>query len=127
MSQIRSFMKNYTVEERHLAKNVGSGDASVLSTPSLIAFMEEVSHSLAKEFLDKSKTSVGTRLDIYHVSTAYEGETVEVESRLISSDGRRLIFYVQAKSGDKLLGFGIHERAVVDLEKFSRKESHGGK
>lgn len=120
MSSLRSLSKTYIVKEIHLAKNVGSGDADVLSTPSLITFMEEVSHLLAKNILEPGKTSVGIHIDIYHVSPSYESEEIEVESRLISSDGRKLVFYVQARSREKLIGYGIHERAVVDYEKFSK-------
>jgi len=121
VNNARTMRKVFTVEETQTARNVRSGDADVLATPFLAAFMEEVSNDLARKLLETGKISVGTHIDLYHTAPAYIGEPVEVESRLLHSDGRRLLFFVRAESGGKMVGYGIHERAVVEADKFSKR------
>ncbi|MEM0021468.1 MAG: hotdog domain-containing protein [Fervidicoccaceae archaeon] len=116
----RSHRESFVVGKEHLASRIGSGDVEVLSTPSLIAFMEKVSKDLAGKLVEEGKTTVGVHLDIYHVAPAYEGDAVEVESRIVNTAGNRIVFYVQAECRGKIIGYGVHERAVVDSRKFSK-------
>ena len=40
------FEESYIVKNENSAKNMGSGDLAVLSTPSLVAFMENVQKTI---------------------------------------------------------------------------------
>jgi len=42
-----------------------------------------------------------------------------------SVDGRRVEFAVEAAEGDKAIGFGTHERSVIDLKRFSARLAAG--
>jgi len=111
----------FDVGPQHSAKHVGSGDVEVLSTPSLILFMEEACLKYSQEGLEEGKTTVGTRLDVYHVKAAPVNTKVKVRGRLLSVDGRRLLFWVEAFWKDVRIGYGLHERFIVDKEKFISK------
>ncbi|NAY89872.1 MAG: thioesterase [Desulfurococcales archaeon] len=113
-----SLKKRYRVERSHLASYVGSGSVDVLSTPSLISFMEDACKTLAEMFIEQSKVTVGTHIDVYHVSPAMLGDEVEIEAKVLSIKGKKLEFFIQAWSGNTLIGYGIHERAVVEPSRF---------
>ncbi|RLE37373.1 thioesterase [Candidatus Woesearchaeota archaeon] len=110
-----------TVREEHTAKFLGSGGVNVLATPAMITWMEECSRLLVEKYLDDNEATVGTHVDVYHKAPAPLSSKVTVESELIQVDGRRLVFKVRAYSGSITIGEGMHERYIVDLNKFMTK------
>jgi len=113
--------RKYVVTEQHTAKHLGSGGVEVLATPSMILFMEETCRILADENLPQNLTTVGTHVNVYHVKAAPVGAEVEVKATLLNVDERRLTYWVEVLWEDKLIGYGTHERFVVDKEKFLNK------
>jgi predicted thioesterase len=111
----------FRVTDQHSAKFLGSGDVSVLSTPSMITFMEEACRRMVESLLEEGDTTVGTRVDVSHLKPAPVGEDVEVAAELIEVDGRRLKFRVEAFWRGKKIGEGYHERFVVNRERFLSK------
>lgn len=111
----------YLVAEEHIASHIGSGDVGVLSTPSMIAFMERTSMKCIQRYLPSEYTTVGTLVNIRHLNPAPIGATVRVESKLISRENRKLIFEVRAFHEDLVIGEGVHERFIVNKEKFLEK------
>jgi fluoroacetyl-CoA thioesterase len=116
-----SLTKKFVVREEHSAKHLGSGDVAVLSTPSMILFMENTALELAQRYLPEGKTTVGIGVDVRHLRAAPVGAEIEVRAELLSVDGKRLVFWVEAWWGDKKIGHGLHERAIVDREEFLQK------
>lgn len=90
----------------------------VLSTPSMIQLMEMASLYAAQPHLDDNETTVGTHVDVSHRAAARDGETVAVDSELITVDRRRLTFAVRVSVGDRVIGEGTHQRAVIDTTGF---------
>jgi predicted thioesterase len=116
-----SLEKVYKVLPQHSASAISSGAVYVLSTPIMIAFMEDVSFTLAQKYLEKGKTTVGYHVDVKHLAPAPIGSEVRVRSTLIEVNGRRLKFKVEAYFKDVKIGDGIHERVIVDEEEFMKK------
>ena len=111
----------YRVEEKHLAMNVGSGGLPVLATPAMIAFMEQTAYRCVQRYLPQGLTTVGTRVDVKHLNPAPQGATVKVYAKLVSVEGRKLVFEVKAMYKDIVIGEGTHERFIVDEKKFLEK------
>ncbi len=111
----------YMVREEHTAKHIGSGTVEVLSTPSMIAFMEHASLECIQRYLPKGYTTVGIRVDVKHLKPAPKGAKITVKTRLVKRDGKKLVFKVQALWDDIVIGEGIHERYIVDEKKFIEK------
>jgi predicted thioesterase len=113
--------ERFTIKEEHSAKSVGSGEVKVLSTPSMIAFMEATSRDLIQPYLQTGYTTVGTRVDVRHLSPAPVGQEIVVRSELVAVDGRKLVFKVEALWKGNKIGEGTHERYIVNLERFLEK------
>lgn len=118
-------MDNFVIEkvvtEDMLAVNVGSGSLRVLATPTVVALMEEASTKLADTFLDEGLTTVGTMVEIQHISPSPIGAKIKVESKLISNDGRSFKFEVTAYDNAGMIANGTHNRVSVKSEKFQKK------
>ncbi len=113
--------KVFRVAEEHLADRVGSGSVPVLATPALIAFMENVAFEMVESRLPSDKTSVGSFIEVKHVKPVAPGGEVRIVARLEAVEGRRLVFWLEAWSGGELIGYGLHERVVVDRRGFLEK------
>lgn len=109
------------VTEENTAKKLGSGLLPVFATPAMIALMESAaSNSVLKE-LDENEGTVGISLNVQHVSATPIGMSVYCESELIEIDRKRLVFKVEAYDESGLIGKGIHERFIINNEKFMSK------
>ncbi|MGN1206621.1 MAG: thioesterase family protein [Eubacterium sp.] len=114
-------MQKVVVSEKNSAKTMRSGTLDVFATPAMIALMEETAwKSIAQELEDGCGT-VGIHMDVSHDAPTPSGMTVTCESELIAIDGRKLTFRVEAKDERGLIGKGIHERFIVNNEKFQAK------
>ncbi len=109
------------VDKKDTASFLGSGDVGVLATPIMILWMEDCARQLADKYLDEGRTTVGVHVDVYHKAPAPIGAKIIVEAELKEIKGRKLVFHVRAYLGDIVIGEGIHERYIVDFEKFRSK------
>lgn len=103
------------------AKKVGSGNLEVFATPAMIALIEETSWKSVNEFLDKGQATVGTKLDISHLSATPIGMKVRCETELIEVDNKKLVFKAKVYDEKGLIGEGSHERFIINEEKFMSK------
>lgn len=110
----------HLVEEKHTPPHI-PGKEGVLATPWMIAFMEEASRQATDHILDANQTTVGTVVNIKHLAPCPVGAMLRVTSRLLEVNGRHLTFQVEAYSGGEKIGEGIHERYIIDLERFKKR------
>ncbi len=98
----------------------------VLSTPAMIGMMEvAASHAVLPE-LPPGAITVGTRIEVDHLKAVPEGTTVRATARLVKHEGRFLVFDVEARSGDHVLGRGRVFRAIVEPKKFTSQAQERG-
>lgn len=110
-----------TVTENDTAIAHGSGSLKVLATPAMAALMENTAMNCVASYLGEGETTVGTLLDIKHLSATPVGCAVSCECELTEIDGRRLVFKVTASDNKGIIGEGTHERFIVLAEKFMSK------
>ncbi len=111
------------VNTENTAASMGSGELEVFATPAMIALMEETAALSVKPYLAEDSTTVGTLLNIEHISATPVGVNVYCESELAEIEGRKLIFKVGAYDNQGLIGSGTHERFIVDKDRFMKKAS----
>lgn len=80
-----------TVTEDKTAKRAGSGDLEVFSTPDMVALMEKTCLDSVRGALGENSGTVGTLMNIKHVSATPVGMKVRCESVLTEVDRRRLV------------------------------------
>ncbi len=109
------------VTEQNTAKAMGSGTLDVFATPAMVALMESAAYRSVAAELEPGMGTVGTLMNVEHVSATPVGMRVTAESELTEIDGRRLVFTVKAFDDAGLIGTGTHERFIVVDEKFVAK------
>ena len=111
-----------TVAEREdTAKEVGSGDLLVYSTPCMVALMEGAACEAIAEALDESQTTVGTALNIEHISATPVGMEVRAEAVVTEVNGKVITFEVNAYDEAGPIGKGTHKRVIINSQKFLEK------
>ena len=110
-------------EERHTASAVGNLGANVVSTPSLIGFLEQVSHRVILPYVEDGEVSVGTRVEVDHLAAAYVGQPVTAVARIVAVEGRRITFEVEARQGGRVVMKGRHGRAIVSRDRLMGRKS----
>lgn len=113
--------KKITVTPEMTAAAMGSGTLEVLATPSMIALMEGTAQEAVQSLLKDGQGTVGTRIDVHHLAATPVGMEVTCTAEVTEVDRRRIVFTVKAKDEKEVIGEGIHERFVIDNEKFFAK------
>ncbi|MFZ5590945.1 MAG: thioesterase family protein [Bacillota bacterium] len=104
--------------DQNTAIAYGSGSIRVLATPAMIGLMEEAALKSVQPYLPPGQTTVGIKVDVQHLAATPPGMQVTATAELVEVDGRRLVFKVEARDEKDLVGQGVHERFIVQEEKF---------
>jgi fluoroacetyl-CoA thioesterase len=113
--------QTFTVDPENTAYHLGSGASRVLATPWMIAFMERTAHALLTCCLPQGTSSVGTHLDVRHLAPTPQGGQVRIRAEVLSIDGLKVIFALEAWDALEKVGEGRHERSVIDEARFLRR------
>ena len=113
--------KSLTVTDANTAKTMGSGTLDVFATPAMVALIEQTAYTSIESELEPGWGSVGTSLNIQHLSATPVGMTVTATTELDEVDRRRLVFHAEVYDEKGLVGKGTHERFLVENEKFQAK------
>ena len=108
-------------EREDTALEVGSGSLLVFATPCMIALMEGAACEAIAEFLPEDKTSVGTYLQVEHLSATPVGLEVWAEAEIMQAEGNCVTFQVTAYDESGLIGQGTHKRVIVNTQRFLDK------
>lgn len=111
------------VTEQNTAICAGSGTLPVFATPFMCALMEKAAWMAIAPALNEGDSSVGTKLNISHLSATPVGLKVWAESEVTAVDGKRIEFKVTAGDEKGLIGEGTHERFIVTDERFLAKSA----
>jgi fluoroacetyl-CoA thioesterase len=109
------------VSEQLTAVSVRSGLVSAYSTPSMLALMENASVTTIQKSLSKGLTSVGVEIQVKHLAATPVGVRVHARAEVLTIDGRRVTFKVEAWDPKEKIGEGTHTRVIVDATKFKEK------
>ena len=102
------------VRPEHTLQTIDPNLPAVFSTPSMIGLMEHASVVAVRSELPPGTISVGTRIEVDHLKAVGPGATVQAWARFVKYHGRFLVFDVEARSGELLIGRGRVYRAIVE-------------
>jgi fluoroacetyl-CoA thioesterase len=119
--EIKVFEANYTVTDEVAIHFMGPEITPVLSTPSMINWMEHTCRDNVRSMLNPGDDTVGMQVDVKHLAATPVGMKVRVVSRLINTEGRVFTFEVEAFDEVDKIGEGLHKRASVNVAKFDAR------
>lgn len=113
-----SFQTEMVVTHADTAAHYGSGLVEVFATPAMIALMENTAMKALLPFLPEGYNSVGTEVNIKHYRATPAGKRVNCDARVISQEGKKVIFEVEAADDKGRIGSGTHTRYIIHTESF---------
>ena len=96
-------------------------DLRVYETPSMIADVEYACRDLLFENLPDGWDSVGALVDIEHLAATPLGESVVVSVTIDEIDRRRVRFACTVSDSAELVGRGIHDRFIINIERHRQR------
>jgi len=109
------------VEHQYTIQAFDPNLPAVFSTPAMIGWMEHASVLAVRPHLPAGVITVGTRVEVDHLKAVAPGATVQAYARFVKHKGRFLVFDVEARSGEEVIGRGRVFRALVDPQKHGAK------
>ena len=109
------------VEREDTAAEVGSGSLLVYATPCMVALMEGAACEAIEEALPEGQTTVGTELNIQHLSATPVGLEVRAEAVVTAVEGKISTIELHAYDEAGEIGKGTHKRCLVNSQKFLDK------
>lgn len=109
------------VTQDNTAISAGSGTLPVFATPWMCALMEKAAWTAVAPALEEGDSTVGTKLEISHLSATPIGLQVWAECEVTLVEGKRIVFQVSAYDEKGLIGQGTHERFIVTDQRFLAK------
>ena len=109
------------VEKEDTAFEVGSGSLLVYATPCMVALMEGAACQAICDAIPEGKPSVGTMLNITHISATPVGMSVRAEAEVTAVEGSTVTFNISAYDEAGKIGEGTHKRAVITAQRFLDK------
>jgi predicted thioesterase len=109
------------VEKGDTALEVGSGALLVYATPCMVALMEGAACEAIESVLPEGQTTVGTELNIQHLSATPVGLEVRAEAEVTAVEGKVITFSVTAYDEAGEIGKGTHKRVIINSQRFLDK------
>ncbi|HEX3549274.1 MAG TPA: thioesterase family protein [Candidatus Elarobacter sp.] len=117
----RTYQSQTRVEEWMTAEKAGNKGVPVLSTPMLLQLVEEAAMQCVAPLLDAEEITLGTHVDLAHLSATPVGFIVRTEVEVLKVDGRRVEYAFTAFDEREKIAEGTHERYVTSREKFRER------
>ena len=106
---------------KHVVEFAGDGMPAVVSTPSLVGFLERTARQTLAPHLDADERSVGIEIDIRHLAPTPVGQTIHCRAQVIAVEDRKVTFQIEARDAHEIIMRGLHKRAIIRTESFSRR------
>ena len=90
----------------------------VFATAFMVGFVEDTCVAALRPFLQRGQRTVGIGVNLTHSAATPIGMKVTAEVELVEVEGRRLKFRVVCRDDAEPIGEGIHERAIIDHDRF---------
>lgn len=117
----RTYQSQSRVEEWMTAEKAGNKGVDVLSTPMLLQMVEEAAMHCLAPVLEPGDITLGTHVDLSHLSPTSVGLIVRTEVEILKVDGKRIEFAFSSFDEREKIAEGTHERYLTTLEAFKSR------
>jgi predicted thioesterase len=92
----------------------------VLSTPSLITFMQTTCADLLSPFLYSNEMAVSIKIEMNHLASTPVGMPITIRCEIIKTDDKRINFKVEAFDEMEKIASAYNDMYIIDIERFER-------
>lgn len=92
----------------------------VLSSPTLLTYLQTTCADVLAPFLDKNEMAVTVRMEVSHLSSVPIGMTLTIRVEITRVDGRSVFFKVEAFDEVEKAAEGFNDMFIIDQDRFNR-------
>src|SRR5690606_21459950 len=101
------------VTTEQTAQAMKSGNLPVLSTPYMIACMENTALTLLSKYLEANEDSVGIFVEAHHQKASKIGEQITYTATITNVENKKIEFEIHAKNmNNAIIGTCSHTRFI---------------
>ena len=104
-----------------VAAHLGSGSLQVYATPAMVAFVEQTCRKLVEPYLPEGMTTVGIALTVRHIAPTPLGRKVSIQAEIVLVEKNVISFQAELWDEMEKIGEVAHERAVIEIDRFSAR------
>ncbi len=112
--------KNIQTTAEMAASRFHQSSPRVLSTPSLVAFMQTTCADMMAPFLESNEMAVSTKIEMNHLASTPIGMPITVRAEIIKVDDKRINFKVEAFDDMEKIASAHNDMYIIDEERFER-------
>ncbi len=105
----------------HSARKFFQGVPDVFGTPFLGGLFEGTSAELMAPHLAAGEQSVGISMNLKHTAPTPLGMEVRAVTEVTAVEGRKVTFKVEGFDAKEKVGEAVHERFIINAEKFNQR------
>lgn len=105
----------------HSAQKFFHGVPDVFGTPFLGGLFEGTSAALMALHLGPGEQSVGISMDLKHTAPTPLGMEVRAVTEVTQVEGRKVTFKLEGFDEKEKIGEAVHERFIINAEKFNQR------
>lgn len=115
-----SIQKKIETKPEMAASRFHENSPQVLSTPSLITFMQTTCADLMAPFLDKTEMVVSVRMEMRHLASTPIGSTITIRAEIERIEGNKVYFRIDAYDEIEKIADGYNDMFIINEERFER-------
>ncbi len=104
-----------------LTKTIDFIEPRILSTPSMIEFIEYTCRDMLKPYLNNLEDSVGYIINAKHIAITPLGSNVIIKASITKVEHNHVTFSVELYDKLDKIGEAIHERVIINKPRFIEK------
>ena len=113
------YEKKFKIKNSDLASSMGTAHIELMSTSSLIAYLEQCCAEMVDDYLLEGLVTVSAEINLKHLYPVKTGEVIYCKAILKFIDTNKLFFDIAVTNEkDISIGIGAHERYIVDRISF---------
>ncbi len=117
------FSNEFTVMKSDTADASGNKGVSVLSTPSLLKYIELGSSAELFKSLPEGFSPVGTSVSLKHIGATPVNGVINVVSTVLDITNNKITYKFKVFHSDKIIAKGEYEQKIVYLDSFLEKNN----
>jgi len=92
----------------------------VLSSPSLLTFMQTTCADTLAPFLDTNELAVSIKIEMSHLASTPIGMDIKIRVEIIRIDGSRVYFKIEAFDEMEMVAKGFNDMFIIKKDRFER-------
>lgn len=112
--------KKIEIQPEMAASRFHENSPQVLSSPSLITFMQTTCADLMAPFLDKTEMVVSVRIEMKHFASTPVGSTINIRAEIVNIEGDKVYFKIDAYDDVEKIASGYNDMYIINEERFER-------